>query len=398
MSWKNYKNKVVDSRDMIIVPTLMAELTGLSGSGLDVGCGDGDLANILSKSIQATIYGIDIDKDNIEEARKKIDNNVYIVGDLTKRAISKTGVRFKFAFSNCFLNHLDNPSAMACIDDMRSSLEKDAKVVIIVPHWRRAEKNYRKPKRYFWGVTAFPDYGNKQYFRYGEWYCKALTDAGYVISKHETVFIPEALENSERYGKDIGKPIFSLIVADVNYDPDSIEIARKAFEIAHDNRKFEIDMLWKRSLFYWGFIAASFVGVIAANKENSKLSIVFCLFGFMCSVAWAAGNRGSKYWQEYWENKVVLFQNRVTGDIFIDHFPVKSSIFSQFSARKLSVSKLLMGVSDFTLLLWLVMLFYMVMQHLGLYKGPMTGTGYSCAIVFTVLYSMYVVFKCKSED
>ncbi|MEI6297725.1 MAG: methyltransferase domain-containing protein, partial [bacterium] len=178
MSWKNYKNKVVESRDLIIVPTLMAELTGLSGSGLDVGCGDGDLTNILSKSIQETIYGIDIDKEKIEEARKKNDSNVFIVGDLTRRAISKTGLRFKFAFSNCFLNHLDNPSAMACIDDMRSSLEKDAKVVIIIPHWRRADKNYIKPKHYPWGLTAVPEYGNRQYFRYGEWYCKALTDAG----------------------------------------------------------------------------------------------------------------------------------------------------------------------------------------------------------------------------
>ncbi|MDP2854063.1 MAG: class I SAM-dependent methyltransferase [Smithellaceae bacterium] len=398
MSWEKYKPLVADSRDLIVIPTLSTNLSGVDGPGLDVGCGDGDLTKIIACHLNTTIFGIDLNNKLIENANKSANGNIFLVGDLTKRAISKTGVKFRFSLSNCFYNHLDSHSVRACMDDMRSSMEENARIVIIVPHWRRAEKNYKKLKRYPWGLTAIPEYGNRQYFRYGEWYCKALTDAGYLINKHETIIIPESLSNSERYGKDVGNPILSLIVAEAKHNKNEEAIAKKAFDVAHDNRKFEIDMLWKRSIFYWGFIAASFIGFCATERLNSNLSIVFSAFGFMCSVAWSAGNRGSKYWQEYWENKVVLFQNRVTGDIFIDHFPLKPSIFSQFSARRLSVSKLLMGISDYTIMVWFAILLYKLAHYSGWISGPLPGFAYSLAIGSTILYSLYVLFRSKSED
>lgn len=399
MSWNNYKNKVMDSRDKIVVPLLMDNISDIDvGIGLDVGCGDGDLTSIIIDKSKIQFLGIDIDEKLIKIARGRNINGIFSVGDLSNRAISKTGVMFNVCFSNCFFNHLDNHSTIACLDDLYSSMSIDSKVVILVPHWRRANNNYEDAKNYPWGITAVPEYGNLQYFRYGEWYCKALNASGFNILKHETILIPDSLRDSERYGRDVGKPIFTLIVANVVVNGESLDLTKKAFDIAHDNRKFEIDMLWKRSLFYWGFIAASFVGYGASERVNSNLSIVFCAFGFMCSVAWSAGNRGSKYWQEYWENKVVLFQNRITGDIFIDHFPRKPSIFSQFSARRLSVSKLIIGISDFTILMWLSILLYKVAQYFEIYNGPLPGYIYASGIVLTVLYSMYLIYRSKSED
>jgi SAM-dependent methyltransferase len=399
MNWNIYKNKVKDSRDQIVVPLLIDNISGIeAGIGLDVGCGDGDLTNeIISKS-KIQFLGIDIDEKLIKIARERNINGYFSVGDLSKRAISKTGMMFNVCFSNCFFNHLDNHSTIACLDDLYSSMSINSKVIILVPHWRRANEKYVGAKNYPWGITAVPEYGNLQYFRYGEWYCKALNGSGFNILKHETIVIPDSLHDSERYGRDVGMPIFTLIVANVVANKESLDLTRKAFDIAHDNRNFEIDMLWKRSLYYWGFIAASFVGYVASEKVNSNLSIVFCAFGFMCAVAWSAGNRGSKYWQEYWENKVVLFQNRVTGDIFIDHFPRRPSIFSQFSARRLSVSKLIIGISDFTILIWLSLLLCKTARYFGVYNGPFPGYIYACGIVLTVLYSIYLICSCKSED
>ena len=397
MMWQDYKEKVSDSRDLVIKPTLLAKLDGMIGPGLDLGCGDGDLSKYLASQLNVKVFGIDICENNINIANTDKCDNVFIVGDLTKRAVSKVGIKFKFSFSNCFLNHLDNHSVMACIDDLQSSLEEGSQIVILVPHWQRAEKYYKKIKRHPWGLTAIPEYGNKQYFRYGEWYCKAISDAGYTVVTHDTIKIPETLKDSERYGKDIGNPLFSLIIAEVKSDEKAIGIANKAFDIAHDNRKFEIDMLWKRSLIYWGFIAASFVGYAATSRLSVNLSIVFSGFGFLCSVAWSAGNRGSKYWQEYWENKVVLFQNRVTGDIFIDHFPINNFILSQFASRRMSVSKLLMGISDYTIMVWLVILIHRFLILCGYLSGPLPSYCYMTAIVATVLYSVYVVISCKSK-
>jgi len=269
---------------------------------------------------------------------------------------------------------------------------------MLVPHWKRAEQKYDDVKHNAWGLSAVPEYGNKQYFRFGEWYCKALSDAGFQIVTHKDIFIPNKKGLSDRYRNDVGECIFTLVVAKINQDPAQVEVMKKAFEIAHDNRKFEIEMLWRRSLFYWGFIASSFIGYVTLNGQNNNASLLLVGFGFICSLAWSAGNRGSKYWQEYWENKVVLFQNHVTGDLFIDHSPLKAKFWSQFSARRISVSKLLIGISDYTIIIWLLLLISKLSFYQEFYGGLLSGCAEVIFIAATILYSIYLIFTCKSKD
>ena len=69
-----------------------------------------------------------------------------------------------------------------------------------------------------------------------------------------------------------------------------------------DTRKFEIDLFWKRSLFFLGFISAAFIGFGALYKKDApELALLLACFGLVCSVAWTLANRGSKYWQENWQ-------------------------------------------------------------------------------------------------
>lgn len=42
----------------------------------------------------------------------------------------------------------------------------------------------------------------------------------------------------------------------------------KALEQAHDIRKFEIDLYWKRAAYFWTFIAATFAGYFLLQKDN----------------------------------------------------------------------------------------------------------------------------------
>jgi hypothetical protein len=42
----------------------------------------------------------------------------------------------------------------------------------------------------------------------------------------------------------------------------------KRFEVALQTRNFEIDLFWKRSLFFWGFISAAFVGYAALRQSE----------------------------------------------------------------------------------------------------------------------------------
>jgi hypothetical protein len=78
----------------------------------------------------------------------------------------------------------------------------------------------------------------------------------------------------------------------------------KTFDHASDVRKFEIDLFWNRSLFFWTFIGAALVAYAALMKEREdELSFAVACFGALCSLAWMLANRGSKFWQETWEHK-----------------------------------------------------------------------------------------------
>jgi hypothetical protein len=75
----------------------------------------------------------------------------------------------------------------------------------------------------------------------------------------------------------------------------------KRFDVSVQTRNLEIELFWKRSLFFWGFISAAFIGYAALRQ--SDLRILLACFGMVCSCAWTLVNRGSKYWQEAWENE-----------------------------------------------------------------------------------------------
>jgi hypothetical protein len=135
--------------------------------------------------------------------------------------------------------------------------------------------------------------------------------------------------------------------------PEKVERQRnvKLLEIAADVRKLEVTLFWQRSIFFWGFIAAAFVA-FASLKDDLKLRFLVACFGIVCSLAWTLGNRGSKYWYEAWEQKVTDAQEAAIGiKLFTKVEPVRRSGWI-WQARRYSVSKLAIALSDFTVLVW----------------------------------------------
>lgn len=107
------------------------------------------------------------------------------------------------------------------------------------------------------------------------------------------------------------------------------ELNEKRFDVSVQIRNLEIDLFGKRSLFFWGFISAAFVGYAALRQ--SELRIVVACFAMVCSWAWTLVNRGSKYWQESWETKVERFELPVTGVLFAKEEAAQSA--AQSTAR-----------------------------------------------------------------
>lgn len=130
-----------------------------------------------------------------------------------------------------------------------------------------------------------------------------------------------------------------------------------AFEFAARELRSEIALFWQRSLFFWGFIAASFIAYGSLAKETDKdLAFAVSCFGIVCSVAWALANRGSKYWQIHWEEKLRSVEVAEFGEDFYSK-EVRNPDRRIWGALRYSVTKLAMALSDFTILVWFALMF-----------------------------------------
>jgi hypothetical protein len=128
------------------------------------------------------------------------------------------------------------------------------------------------------------------------------------------------------------------------------EVNEKCFDVSVQIRNMEIDLFWKRSLFFWGFISSAFIGY-AALRQPILRSLLAC-FGMVCSIAWTLVNRGSKYWQESWETKVERYEIPVTGVLFAHEEAPQSYKGCWLRGRKYSVSKIAIALSDYVSILW----------------------------------------------
>jgi hypothetical protein len=128
----------------------------------------------------------------------------------------------------------------------------------------------------------------------------------------------------------------------------------KILKYAAETRRFEIERFWQRSTFFWAFIGAAFVAYATLYTKEDVALIIGC-FGLVSSVAWTLQNRGSKYWQEAWEQKVEVVELEILGaKLFSNWEPMLEKGF--WGARLYSVSKLAIAISDFTVVVWAVLI------------------------------------------
>lgn len=133
-------------------------------------------------------------------------------------------------------------------------------------------------------------------------------------------------------------------------------------------RRFEIELYWKRATYFWSLIAASFVGYAAyfgkgQDTHEPILLLIACL-GLVFSVAWHCINKGSKYWQENWENHVELLEDELYGPLYKtfarrpNQSDNKAEAFKAFfvAPKAFSVSKINQLVSTYVAVVWALLL------------------------------------------
>ncbi len=95
----------------------------------------------------------------------------------------------------------------------------------------------------------------------------------------------------------------------------------EAYEKAHEVRQFEIELYWKRALYFWGFetvfiLAASNLFRMRKLADAFPYLLAVSIVAFVFTWLWGRALKGSKQWQENWELHIDLLENGVSGNLY----------------------------------------------------------------------------------
>ncbi|TFF40613.1 RipA family octameric membrane protein [Mucilaginibacter psychrotolerans] len=116
---------------------------------------------------------------------------------------------------------------------------------------------------------------------------------------------------------------FGIKIEDVGKPVENEKLLERAYLKAWENRDFEINKLWTRAAYFWGFIVlifgAYFSLLTSAHPEKAiklHLDLYLLLLGLLFSITWYLVLLGSKVWQQNWEAHVDRLENYISGPIY----------------------------------------------------------------------------------
>lgn len=183
------------------------------------------------------------------------------------------------------------------------------------------------------------------------------------------------------------------------------KILKEAFKQVSDIRKFEIELYWKRATYFWALIAVAFAGyfsILSSEHIPSKLflSFVVSCIGFVFTFAWFLSSRGSKYWQENWENHLDLLEDKITGPLYktLLERPNHENYTDKLITGPLSVSvsKINQWVSVFIIFSWgVLMLFSFLMCLFTISLNLQQTLKFFALLLITIitLISCFMMFR-----
>lgn len=128
----------------------------------------------------------------------------------------------------------------------------------------------------------------------------------------------------------------------ITQEKNSADCDLSPLKVALDIRKFEIELYWKRTTFFWAFLVAIYTAYFYICKncgDNSAYLILVSFLASCFSFLWYLSNRGSKFWQENWEAHVSALEDNEIGPLFKTIKKNKKKFWNLFSAYDFSVSK-----------------------------------------------------------
>lgn len=163
------------------------------------------------------------------------------------------------------------------------------------------------------------------------------------------------------------KYLSKLLGRNVNSDKDiskyEVKVIKNALAKAWEIRNFEIQLYWKRALYFWGFIALAFYAPISILKLKQDFIVyplfnkfffitIICILGCFLSFVWYLANRGSKYWQENWERWINILEEYKYGKLYSTPFEQEDMTISKLGAGRFSLSRINIIISLIIIFVW----------------------------------------------
>lgn len=139
----------------------------------------------------------------------------------------------------------------------------------------------------------------------------------------------------------------------------------EVFKQILDIRKFEIELYWKRTSFFWTIIGSIIAGYfLAFSKADSGINSLKILFSLAClglifSIGWYFVNRGSKFWQVNWEKHLDAIEDEIIGPLYkttINKSYYRNKFFKLVSPFPFSVSKINQILNLVLIGFWLIVI------------------------------------------
>ncbi|MBL5903080.1 hypothetical protein [Serratia fonticola] len=155
-------------------------------------------------------------------------------------------------------------------------------------------------------------------------------------------------EHKEYYEELLGK----RFVDGKRFSIQDYERLKEAYTKAHDIRKFEIELYWKRSAYFITFLSilTTICGVVTATylkgdiKDNNNLLIILYVIGILgvlMSLQFLVACQAGKFLQENWERHIDLLEPIFSGNLY------KMNLISKPKRQSLSAANEIVGLTLF---------------------------------------------------
>jgi hypothetical protein len=181
--------------------------------------------------------------------------------------------------------------------------------------------------------------------------------------------------------------------AALSLSPGDAESRQRALDRAHELRKFEINLYWKRASYFWTVQAAAFafVGFLrGASAVEAQAFIIPAALGFLTAVVGYLSARGSKFWQDSWEGHVDLLEPACEARL--------SQVFVLREKPRHSVTRvnqnLLLLIAGAWLVALLTACFPSILEWILGWSPPLRG---GVAFVLTMASWAWLAFRSRSN-